>query len=182
MCCYSQHPEIHWIFQGYFTVQLSRFFVLLSFSATACLLYLIKTGLSRTFFHFFERFSFNRLCPICYLKLDNSDILSCVVLFVKNFFLICCNFLNFHVFLNNLQFLFFTTRLYYQTLWCLSTTFSKKIWTTHIVNNKRRRRDLNPRAGYPTYTLSRGTSSATWVLLQSLYLSIWYCSCAVTHE
>jgi len=26
---------------------------------------------------------------------------------------------------------------------------------------KRRRRDLNPRAGYPTYTLSRGASSAT---------------------
>ena len=26
---------------------------------------------------------------------------------------------------------------------------------------KRRRRDLNPRAGFPTYTLSRGTSSAT---------------------
>ncbi len=26
---------------------------------------------------------------------------------------------------------------------------------------KRRRRDLNPRAGFPTYTLSRGTSSAS---------------------
>ena len=61
---------------------------MLSFSATACLLYLIKTGLSRTFFIFFERFSFNRLCPICYLKRDNSDILSCVVLFVNNFFIL----------------------------------------------------------------------------------------------
>ena len=30
-----------------------------------------------------------------------------------------------------------------------------------IQNFKRRRRDLNPRAGYPTYTLSRGTSSAS---------------------
>ncbi len=29
----------------------------------------------------------------------------------------------------------------------------------HII--KRRRRDLNPRAGLPTYTLSRGASSAT---------------------
>ena len=56
MCCYSQHPEIHRIFQGYFTVQLSRFFVLLSFSATACLLYLIKSVLSRTFFHFLKLF------------------------------------------------------------------------------------------------------------------------------
>ena len=31
----------------------------------------------------------------------------------------------------------------------------------------RRRRDLNPRAGYPTYTLSRGASSASWVLPQN---------------
>ena len=30
----------------------------------------------------------------------------------------------------------------------------------------RRKRDLNPRAGYPTYTLSRGASSASWVLPQ----------------
>ena len=33
----------------------------------------------------------------------------------------------------------------------------------------RRREDLNFRAGYPTYTLSRGASSATWVLLQKKY-------------
>ena len=32
----------------------------------------------------------------------------------------------------------------------------------------RRRRDLNPRAGCPTYTLSRGASSASWVFLQVL--------------
>ena len=88
MCCYSQHPEIHWIFQGYFTVQLSRFFVSLSFSATACLLYLIKSVLSRTFFHFFESFSFDRFCTIRHLKRDNFDSLSCVVLFVKNFFVL----------------------------------------------------------------------------------------------
>ena len=30
----------------------------------------------------------------------------------------------------------------------------------------RRRRDSNSRAGYPTYALSRGASSPTWVLLQ----------------
>ena len=62
---------------------------MLSFSATACLLYLIKSVLSRTFF-IFETFSFNRFCPICYLKCDNSDILSCVVLFVNNFFVVRC--------------------------------------------------------------------------------------------
>ena len=30
----------------------------------------------------------------------------------------------------------------------------------------RRQRDLNPRASFPTYTLSRGASSASWVCLQ----------------
>ena len=33
----------------------------------------------------------------------------------------------------------------------------------------RRRRDSNPRAGYPTYALSRGASSPTWVLLRVTY-------------
>ena len=42
----------------------------------------------KNFFHFFEKFSFNRFCPICYLKRDNFDSLSCVVLFVKNFFVL----------------------------------------------------------------------------------------------
>ena len=37
-------------------------------------------------------------------------------------------------------------------------------WCLH-----RRRRDLNPRAALTTYTLSRGTSSASWVLLQVAY-------------
>ena len=41
----------------------------------------------KNFFHFFESFSLNRFCPICYLKRDNSDILSRVVLFVNNFFI-----------------------------------------------------------------------------------------------
>ena len=35
---------------------------------------------------------------------------------------------------------------------------------------ERRRRDLNPRTAQTVYTLSRGTSSATWVLLQSLII------------
>ena len=39
-----------------------------------------------------------------------------------------------------------------------------------LKKTERRRRDLNPRAGFPTYTLSRGTSSATWVLLQNSWL------------
>ena len=34
-------------------------------------------------------------------------------------------------------------------------------------DSNRSRRDLNPRAGFPTYTLSRGASSASWVLLHT---------------
>ena len=60
---------------------------MLSFSATACLLYLIKSVLSRTFFIFLKSFLSIGFFPICYLKRDNSDILSCVVLFVNNFFI-----------------------------------------------------------------------------------------------
>ena len=37
----------------------------------------------------------------------------------------------------------------------------------HISVSWRRRRDLNPRAVSPAYSLSRGAPSATWVLLQA---------------
>ena len=44
----------------------------------------------------------------------------------------------------------------------------KVFWTFYFVLffKKRRKRDLNPRAGCPTYTLSRGASSASWVFLR----------------
>ena len=37
-----------------------------------------------------------------------------------------------------------------------------------ILAAKRRKRDLNPRAAWTTYTLSRGASSASWVFLHNL--------------
>ena len=51
------------------------------------------------------------------------------------------------------------TRFWRPLLYQLSYT-PKILW--------RRRRDLNPRASYPTYSLSRGASSATWVLLHEI--------------
>ena len=48
--------------------------------------YILSSLFCQELFSFFESFSLNRFCPICYLKRDNSDILSCVVLFVNNFF------------------------------------------------------------------------------------------------
>ena len=63
-----------------------------------------------------------------------------------------------------------TACLYYHKHLLLSTTFFKNLQFHIFAFSKRRRRDLNPRAGHPTYTLSRGTSSASWVLLQSYKL------------
>ena len=61
----SENSIYYLNFQGCFTVQLSRFFVLLSFSATACSFYLIKSVLSRTFlFYLVESFSFEQLVYI----------------------------------------------------------------------------------------------------------------------
>ena len=50
--------------------------------------YILSSLFCQELFSFFEKFSFNRFCPICYLKRDNFDILSCVVLFVKIFFVL----------------------------------------------------------------------------------------------
>ena len=54
---------------------------------------------------------------------------------------------------------------------CLVNTF----FQLFLRKLKRRRRDLNPRAAQTTYTLSRGASSASWVLLRTpnSYFSIW---------
>ena len=52
--------------------------------------YILSSLFCQELFFIFETFSFNRFCPICYLKRDNSDILSCVVLFVNNFFVVRC--------------------------------------------------------------------------------------------
>ena len=40
-----------------------------------------------------------------------------------------------------------------------------KFFFEDFQSDERRKRDLNPRAGFPTYTLSRGASSASWVFL-----------------
>ena len=118
-------------FQGLLSiVQLSMFFLLLPFHATAFILYQSVSCLSTTFLNYFLLLFLN-------LSSSNSDILSYIFLLVNNFFEV-----------------FF--KRYFQT--------------------KRRKRDSNPRAGCPTYTLSRGASSASWVFLlspiQGLYLTV----------
>ena len=66
------------------------------------------------------------------------------------------------VFVNN----FFT--LFFQALY---QQFALE-WKKESFGIERRKRDLNPRAGCPTYTLSRGASSASWVFLRTCD-SIW---------
>ena len=55
------------------------------------------------------------------------------------------------------------THLSYHTVSGLSRTFSSflKFFFEDFQSDERRKRDLNPRAGFPTYTLSRGASSAS---------------------
>ena len=86
---------------------------------------------------------------------SNFYILSQSLAFVNNFF----------------KFLFFvfadclSEYQWYHTQVFMSTTFfnnSQKLFR----KMERRKRDLNPRAGFPTYTLSRGASSASWVFLR----------------
>ena len=108
-------------------------------SQTARLLYHIFQNLSRTFFDFFQLFrSFWNF---------ESTLFSAILYDISHFlsFRQLIKIITIH---SNCQhlFLFFWNFLNFK---------------------KRRRRDLNPRAGYPTYTLSRGTSSASWVLLQT---------------
>ena len=134
---------------------------MLSFSATACLLYLIKSVLSRTFFHFLK-ISFNRFCPIRYLKRDNFDILSCVVLFVKNFFVLFWKSFQNHVVLCQIM-SYPAVSLTIIPLVFYSVNHFLILFHLHL--NSRLlftgRHFLTPRAALATYTLSRGTSSAT---------------------
>ena len=56
----------------------------------------------------------------------------------------------------------------------LFSTFFKFLYQHFTFpENKRRRRDLNPRTARTVYTLSRGASSATWVLLQIHCIQFW---------
>ena len=46
----------------------------------------------------------------------------------------------------------------------------------------RRKRDSNSRAGFPTYTLSRGASSPTWVLLHSVTVVLYHKTTLLARE
>ena len=103
--------------------------------------------LSRTFLIYFLKF-FNFFAV---LSISNSFILSNSFAFVKNFFNLFLE-ISFFKPITNSAILSDAKRF-------VKNFFHKKYH--FVLAFKRRRRDLNPRAGYPTYTLSRGASSAT---------------------
>ena len=137
-----------WIFQGYslFSYQCSLLFL------ATLICYHTQERLSTTFFIFL--FSFLKLmCCRFSTALIFYQIAFCLSrtfsFFISNVPVLCVSLIilsNHSSFVNN---------------------FSQKNSNNSYFKSERRKRDLNPRAGYPTYTLSRGTSSATWVFLQS---------------
>ena len=104
--------------------------------------------LSRTFLIYFSKFFSNFFAV---LSISNSFILSNLFAFVKNFFNLFLE-ISFFKPITNSAILSDVKRF-------VKNFFHKKYH--FVLAFKRRRRDLNPRAGYPTYTLSRGASSAT---------------------
>ncbi len=116
----------------------------------------------KNFFNFFQSYlvAFQQQAYLYYHKLFRlSRIFS--ILFLCRFSRIS---------LNSLSFSFSLVKNFFILFRHFSVVFQLvKIPFLNSVLNKRRRRDLNPRAGHPTYTLSRGTSSASCVHLRNCY-------------
>ena len=128
-----------------------------SVSQTARLFYLISFCLSSTFFKFFSNIFELRFC--CRF-VDDLDTLSYLLSFVNCWF-------HFSEILFWWISVSLTACLLYHVCKRLSTSFFIFLKSLFFSKKLRRRRDLNPRAALATYTLSRGTSSASWVLLQT---------------
>ena len=122
-------------------------------SAATSLLYQALFCLSRTFLTFFKSFF-----DILFELTQRVLILSLICAIVKNFFY----FFEFLFWRNS-----FTLCWPYKLCPALRTTVwqLRRLLRRHAACSERRKRDLNPRAGFPTYTLSRGASSASWVFL-----------------
>ena len=121
--------------------------------ATAQLVYHSFLSLSRDFFIF--------------LKIFFAATFAATLLFQHSSQLLSITFFRF-------SFLYFALQqspvrqrnIYYHISFSLSTTFYKFFKS---LCDGRSRRDLNSRAAFTTYSLSRGAPSTTWVLLQMLY-------------
>ena len=149
-------------FQGCIAVYLSRFCCLLSRAATHTE-YHEFFPLSITFLKFFDIFLPSGLCSRTVDFYNKTSFFHCQYLRII-FFIIFLNYVSWwRKCLRWLQILNLTEDAYSKK----SGASNGYSWFMTLAA-KRRKRDLNPRAGCPTYTLSRGASSASWVFLQEL--------------
>ena len=96
-------------------------------------------------------------CRVLFFYRESFCILPLFCASVKNFF---------HLFYLRLSCLSDATCIFYYIQSDLSSTFLFSfVFLPKKQKRIRRRRDLNPRTAWTVYTLSRGASSATWVLL-----------------
>ena len=153
-----------WIFQGYslFSYQCS-----LLFSATLICYHIFKC-LSTTFLFFFFS-SFKLMC--CRF--------ATALIFYQIFFALSRTF--FH-FLFRSDFVLCDSLIILSNRQSFVNNFFKKIRTTSTANSSGERGIWTLAPVDPTYTLSRGTSSATWVFLQSsLFDNMMLFDAFVTH-
>ena len=121
-------------------------------------------------------FCYSVINLLCCFQCESFYILSHRFVFVKNFFNLffrssCLSQATrlFYYIRNKLSsiFLFFFLSCFNDLLHASKQFFPNQLNTGNFKSKRiiRRRRDLNPRTAWTVYTLSRGTSSATWVLL-----------------
>ena len=127
------------------------------FRSAACLYYHSRSRLSTTFLSFFrcqQVFAF-----ACLSLAATVDILAQFFLHVNTFFAFL--FFRLSHISSNLTY-FLKAKKKNLTVAKILFIMASLPYASFIFSiNERRRRDLNPRAGHPTYTLSRGASSAS---------------------
>ena len=128
------------------------------FRSAACLYYHSRSRLSTTFFIFFSLSA--GLCFCLSVAYRNSEYTSTVLSSCQHFFYIFLFFRLSHISSNLICFL--KAKKKNLTVAKILFIMTPLPYASFIFSiNERRRRDLNPRAGHPTYTLSRGASSAS---------------------
>ena len=139
-----------------FICQGSSFSFLLSFSS----LFILPQPLSLVNY-FFYLFSLSAgLCFCLSVACRNSEYTSTVLSSCQHFFYIFLFFRLSHISSNLICFL--KAKKKNLTVAKILFIMTPLPYASFIFSiNERRRRDLNPRAGHPTYTLSRGASSAS---------------------
>ena len=166
-------------------------------------------GSYEPFLEIFSSKKFSRVVVYCsvikvpvVLSSDSFNSLSQPFCFVKNFFIFLLFLLSLTSQLSyNTTYVYHLSTIFYKFFQLFFQAFFRHyIWYFYMIlsasllwiyknyrdlpvvfadNIERRKRDLNPRAGFPTYTLSRGASSASWVFLLTLNATTAFIHCSI---